>query len=113
MPAPRASFAVVSGDNLSNYDNVGNTNTSQQAFVLGGLDEGFLPQADVFVLDVSNGTWARKKGLFSPRSSFQAAWVLDYNDDASGVLSVFAVGGNSGAAAALDVLEVMDPELDA
>jgi hypothetical protein len=65
------------------------------------------------MFEVSNATWTRKRSLFAPRSSFQAAWVLDYNDDADGVQSVFAVGGNSGAAAALDLLDVMNPELNA
>ena len=78
--------------------------------VAGGVDAGGLPHDEVFVYNVTNGTWSTKKGLFAPRSSFGAAWAMDYNDDGAGVASLFALGGNSGKDPAIDVLEVMNPE---
>lgn len=81
-------------------------------FLLGGIDDDEIPQSTVFLLNTSNRSWSKKQPLFDARSSFDIAWAWDVNDNAAGVRSGFAVGGNSGNQPALNVLEVLNPELD-
>eukprot|EP00658_Telonema_sp_P-2_P009251 TRINITY_DN1347_c0_g1_i10.p1 TRINITY_DN1347_c0_g1~~TRINITY_DN1347_c0_g1_i10.p1 ORF type:complete len:884 (-),score=62.20 TRINITY_DN1347_c0_g1_i10:115-2766(-) len=101
MPSVRTRFAVeLMGD-------VG----SASVVVMGGVDSRFMPLDIVELYNVTSDTWHTRKAMAVGRSTFSSSVLVDVNDNAQGVPMIYTVGGNSGNASAVSILEVLNPEV--